>query len=125
MEGGCASRRTRISKYRHFSQSWGWWKFDLNIMSFVTTTTACCDRGRNVTQDQEEAIVKWRRALSVAPQQYIRPRNISIITTTVNNNRFGQFFLALGTISCAAFFCSFFVCCRHNYGNRVLLIALE
>lgn len=80
----------------------GWWKFDLNIMSFVTTTTACCDRGRNVTQDQEEAIVKWRRALSFAPQQYIRPRNISIITTTVNNNRFGQFFLARGTISCAA-----------------------
>lgn len=79
-----------------------WWKFDLNIMSFVATTTACCDRGRNVTQDQEEAIVKWRRALSVAPQQYIRPRNISIITTTVNNNRFGQFFLARGTISCAA-----------------------
>lgn len=80
-----------------------WWKFDLNIMSFVTTTTtACCDRGRNVTQDQEEAIVKWRRALSVVPQQYIRPRNISIITTTVNNNRFGQFFLARGTISCAA-----------------------
>lgn len=80
-----------------------WWKFDLNIMSFVTTTTtACCDRGRNVIQDQEEAIVKWRRALSVVPQQYIRPRNISIITTTVNNNRFGQFFLARGTISCAA-----------------------